>query len=88
MTSMPVLAMTKGQARGQAKVPLAWVEQIAARFGPPGSDPATQAEMVNVMLAKLGNDTMIMSPGEFSRLVRKELDDYARIVKAAGIKPQ
>ena len=43
---------------------------------------------VRERLAKLGNDTMIMSPGEFSRLVRKELDDYARIVKAAGIKPQ
>jgi tripartite-type tricarboxylate transporter receptor subunit TctC len=39
-------------------------------------------------LAKLGNDTMIMSPGEFSRFVRKEFDDYARIIKAAGIKPQ
>ena len=43
---------------------------------------------VRERLAKLGNDTMIMSPGEFSRLVRKELDDYARIIKAAGIKPQ
>jgi tripartite-type tricarboxylate transporter receptor subunit TctC len=43
---------------------------------------------VRERLAKLGNDTMIMSTGEFSRFVRKELDDSARIVKAAGIKPQ
>ncbi len=43
---------------------------------------------VRERLAKLGNDTIIMSPGEFSRFVRKELEDYARIIKAAGIKPQ
>jgi tripartite-type tricarboxylate transporter receptor subunit TctC len=43
---------------------------------------------VRERLAKLGSDTMIMSTGEFSRFVRKELDDSARIVKAAGIKPQ
>jgi tripartite-type tricarboxylate transporter receptor subunit TctC len=43
---------------------------------------------VRERLAKLGNETMSMSTGEFSRFVRKELDDYARIIKAAGIKPQ
>jgi len=43
---------------------------------------------VRERLAKLGNDTMSMSTVEFSRFVRKELDDYARIIKAAGIKPQ
>lgn len=39
-------------------------------------------------LAKVGQDPMLMSPAEFSKLVRKEIDDYARIIKAAGIKPQ
>ena len=39
-------------------------------------------------LAKVGSDAIIMEPREFSRFVRKELDDYARIIKAAGIKPQ
>jgi tripartite-type tricarboxylate transporter receptor subunit TctC len=43
---------------------------------------------VTERLAKLGNDPMVMTPQEFSRLVRKEIDDYARIIKAAGIKPQ
>jgi tripartite-type tricarboxylate transporter receptor subunit TctC len=39
-------------------------------------------------LAKVGQDPMPMSPVEFRQLVRKEIDDYARIIKAAGIKPQ
>ena len=43
---------------------------------------------VRERLANLGNDTMSMTPQEFSGFVRKEIADYARIVKAAGIKPQ
>jgi tripartite-type tricarboxylate transporter receptor subunit TctC len=39
-------------------------------------------------LAKVGQDPILMSPAEFRQLVRKEIDDYARIIKAAGIKPQ
>jgi tripartite-type tricarboxylate transporter receptor subunit TctC len=39
-------------------------------------------------LHSLGNDTMDMSPQEFSKLVRSEMQDYARVLKAAGIKPQ
>jgi len=34
------------------------------------------------------NDTMDMSPEEFARFVRSELIEYARVIKAAGIKPQ
>ncbi len=43
---------------------------------------------VRERLAKLGNDTMSMSPAEFSQFVRREIEDYARVIKAAGIKPQ
>ena len=43
---------------------------------------------VRERLAKLGNDTMSMTPAEFSQFVRREIDDYARVTKAAGIKPQ
>jgi len=43
---------------------------------------------VRERLAKLGNDTMSMSPAEFSKFVRVEVEDYARVIKAAGIKPQ
>lgn len=49
---------------------------------------ALAAPDVTDRLAKLGNDPMHMSPAEFTQLVRKEIDEYARIIKAAGIKPQ
>jgi tripartite-type tricarboxylate transporter receptor subunit TctC len=29
-----------------------------------------------------------MSPQEFARFVRSEIDDYQRVVRAAGITPQ
>ncbi len=43
---------------------------------------------VSGQLAKLGNDTMSMTPGEFGKFVRREMEDYAKVVKVAGIKPQ
>jgi tripartite-type tricarboxylate transporter receptor subunit TctC len=43
---------------------------------------------VKERLANLGNDTMDMSAQEFARFVRREIDDYQRVVRAAGIKPQ
>jgi len=49
---------------------------------------ALAAPDVNERLAKLGYDTMNMTPQEFGAFVRKEIADYARIFKAAGIKPQ
>jgi tripartite-type tricarboxylate transporter receptor subunit TctC len=39
-------------------------------------------------LAGLGNDPLDMPPDEFARFVRSEIEDYARVVRAAGIKPQ
>jgi tripartite-type tricarboxylate transporter receptor subunit TctC len=43
---------------------------------------------VTERLANLGNDTMDMSPQEFARFVRGEIEDYQRVVRNAGIKPQ
>jgi len=43
---------------------------------------------VREQLARLGNDTMSMTPAEFGQFVRREVEDYGRIVKAAGIVPQ
>jgi tripartite-type tricarboxylate transporter receptor subunit TctC len=43
---------------------------------------------VKEKLANLGNDGMDMSPQEFARFVRSEIDDYQRVVRAAGLKPQ
>jgi tripartite-type tricarboxylate transporter receptor subunit TctC len=39
-------------------------------------------------LTKLGTLPMDMSPQQFSQFVRKELDETAKVMKAAGIKPQ
>jgi tripartite-type tricarboxylate transporter receptor subunit TctC len=36
----------------------------------------------------LGNEPMDMSPQDFARFVRSEMEDYQRVVRAAGIKPQ
>jgi tripartite-type tricarboxylate transporter receptor subunit TctC len=43
---------------------------------------------VKERLANLGNDTMDMSAQDFALFVRSEIDDYQRVVRAAGIKPQ
>jgi tripartite-type tricarboxylate transporter receptor subunit TctC len=43
---------------------------------------------VKEKLRALGNDTMDMSPAEFAKFVREEMDTYQRVIKAAGIKPQ
>jgi tripartite-type tricarboxylate transporter receptor subunit TctC len=47
------------------------------------ADPGVKSKLQN-----LGNDTMDMSPQQFSKLVHSEMQDYARVLKAAGIKPQ
>jgi tripartite-type tricarboxylate transporter receptor subunit TctC len=39
-------------------------------------------------LTKLGTLPMKMSPQQFSDFVRREIDDTAKVMKAAGIKPQ
>ena len=39
-------------------------------------------------LNKLGTAPMKMSPEEFTRFVRKEVEDTAKVMKAAGIQPQ
>ena len=65
---------------------------------------ATPAEVVNQLskdvaralatpdvrdrLSKLGAEPMNLTPAEFARFVRSEIDSAARVVKAAGIKPQ
>jgi tripartite-type tricarboxylate transporter receptor subunit TctC len=43
---------------------------------------------VRERLANTGNAALDMSPQEFARFVRSEIDDYQRVVRAAGIKPQ
>jgi len=47
------------------------------------ADPGVQERLRNG-----GNDTMDMSPQEFSKLVRNEIEEYGRLLRAAGVKPQ
>jgi tripartite-type tricarboxylate transporter receptor subunit TctC len=68
---------------GPAGVPAEIVAKINADVRKALADPG-----VKERLANLGNDAMDMSPQEFARFVRSEIEDYQRVVRAAGIKPQ
>ena len=47
------------------------------------ADPGVKEKLQN-----LGNDTLDMSPAEFAKFVREEIETYQRVISAAGIKPQ
>jgi tripartite-type tricarboxylate transporter receptor subunit TctC len=68
---------------GPAGMPAAVVDKINKDV-----NRALAEQGVREQLAKLGNDTMSMTPAEFGQFVRREIEDYGKVVKAAGIKPQ
>jgi len=68
---------------GPAGMNPALVNKINADVRKALADPAVKAK-----LQSLGNETMDMSPQEFSKLVRSELQEYSRVLQAAGVKPQ
>ena len=68
---------------GASGTPPDIVQKISADVRRALADPGVKEKLVN-----LGNDTMDMSPEEFAKFVRSEHDEYARVIKAAGIKPQ
>jgi tripartite-type tricarboxylate transporter receptor subunit TctC len=68
---------------GQAGIPAALVGKINADVRKALSSPDLKDR-----LTKLGTLPMDMSPQQFSEFVRKEIDDTAKVMKAAGIKPQ
>ena len=68
---------------GPAGMPANIVDKLSKDIG-----RVLAAADVREQLAKLGSDAMNMTPQAFNQFVRKEIDDYTRIVKAAGIKPQ
>jgi tripartite-type tricarboxylate transporter receptor subunit TctC len=69
-------------------------------WGPAGMSPELTAKInadvrraladpgVREKLANTGNTPLDMTPQEFTRFVRTEIEDYQRVVRAAGIKPQ
>jgi len=59
------------------------VERIARDVG-----RAVALPEVRERLAALGAEPMSMAPAEFARFVKSEIEDAARIARAAGIKVQ
>lgn len=68
---------------GPAGMPANIVEKINRDVG-----RAVASSDVREQLAKLGNDPMTMTPTQFGQFVRREIEAYGKVVKAAGIKPQ
>jgi tripartite-type tricarboxylate transporter receptor subunit TctC len=68
---------------GPAGMPAAVVQKISADVRKALADPGVKSKLI-----ALGNDSMDMSPEEFAKFVREEIDIYQKVIKAAGIKPQ
>jgi tripartite-type tricarboxylate transporter receptor subunit TctC len=68
---------------GPGGMPADLVTKINADVRKALADPA-----VKERLTASGNDTMDMSPQEFAKLVRTEMSEYSRVLKAAGVKQQ
>lgn len=68
---------------GPAGMPQPVLNKVWTDFNRALQDPGVREK-----LATLGNETMPMKPPEFTKFVNQEIAEYARIFKAAGIKPQ
>lgn len=68
---------------GPAKMSPELVNRLNADVRKALADPGVKERLVNG-----GNDTMDMSPHEFSKLVRDEIEANKRVLAAAGVKPQ
>jgi tripartite-type tricarboxylate transporter receptor subunit TctC len=68
---------------GPAGVPADLVSKINADVRKALADPVVKERLQN-----LGNAPMDMSAAQFAKFVRSEIDDYQRVVRAAGITPQ
>jgi tripartite-type tricarboxylate transporter receptor subunit TctC len=68
---------------GPAGLPPEVVQKVSADVRRALADAGVKEKLIS-----LGNDTMDMSPPEFVKFVREEIDTYQKVIKAAGIKPQ
>ena len=68
---------------GPPGMPRDLVAKISADVRKAVADPGVREKLLN-----LGNDTLDMSPPEFSAFIREEIDVNKRILSAAGVKPQ
>jgi tripartite-type tricarboxylate transporter receptor subunit TctC len=68
---------------GPAGMPAEVVNKISADTRRALADPGVREKLANT-----GNTPMDMSPAEFAKFVRSEIEDYSRTARAAGIQPQ
>jgi tripartite-type tricarboxylate transporter receptor subunit TctC len=68
---------------GPPGMPRELVAKISADVRKAVADPGVREKLLN-----LGNDTLDMSPAEFSAFIREEIDVNKRVLAAAGVKPQ
>ncbi len=68
---------------GPPGMPRDLVAKISGDVRKAVADPGVREKLLN-----LGNDTLDMSPVEFSAFIREEIDVNKRILAAAGVKPQ
>ena len=68
---------------GPAGMPADLVNKINADVRRALADPGVKERLANT-----GNVPLDMSPQEFAKFVRSEMDEYQRVVRMAGIKPQ
>jgi tripartite-type tricarboxylate transporter receptor subunit TctC len=68
---------------GPAGTPANIVEKIAR-----DTNSVIASADVREQFAKLGSEPLSMTSAEFAQFVRKEIDDNARVIKAAGIQAQ
>jgi tripartite-type tricarboxylate transporter receptor subunit TctC len=66
-----------------AGTPTAIVQKISSDVRKALAEPDVKQKLV-----ALGNDPLDMSPAEFAKFVRSEIDAYQKVITAAGIKPQ
>lgn len=66
-----------------AGTPPAIVQKISTDVRKALADPEVKEKLRN-----LGNDTLDMSPEQFSKFVDDEIAVYSQVIKAAGVKPQ
>jgi len=68
---------------GPAAMPADLVARLNADVRRALADPGVRERLTN-----LGNDTLDLSPADFAKLVRDEIEENKRILAAVGVKPQ
>jgi tripartite-type tricarboxylate transporter receptor subunit TctC len=66
-----------------AKTPAAIVDKLNREINAALADPGMKARF-----AAIGGEPLPGSPGEFGKLIAEETDKWAKVVRAAGIRPE